>query len=210
MDNICKITQDCVGDKCKNDLYFLSGFITDTMDNQLVGWDIPNRRIFECDTRYEEYEYDLDKVVNRFRKGVIKNSDGKIDMLAYSWGGFVAQEYARRYPEDANKIVFVNAFGKIVAGAETSAVLKLLGETFDPRVTSNIESIERALSYDFLKNDIKTPALSYNCLVDMAIGGIPPAIKGMRSVTEACRHAHTRPDEGGRISAMVREFLDGS
>jgi pimeloyl-ACP methyl ester carboxylesterase len=180
------------------------------MDNQLVGWDLPNRRIFECDTKYEEYNHDLDKVVERFRKGVLQNSKKPIDMIGYSWGGFVAQEYAQRYPDDTSKIVLVNSFAKVVSIAETAAALKLLQETgLDTRVNEDTRDIENALRYDFLENDIRAPSFSYNCFFDTLIGGVPPTINGIQSITEMCRHEHTRLDEDGRISAMVREFLDG-
>jgi len=208
-ENICKITQECkpAQEVCGNDLYFLSGYITDTMEAQLPNWKISNRRIIECETKYEENGHDLDTVVNLVRKGIQQIGNGKVDLLGFSWGGFVAQEYAQRYPDGVNKLVLINSFSKV--NSDAVAALSILREIgIEPRINGDELYIKRALQYDFRENDIQVPALVYNCSLDISFAGSPPNIKGARSVTDICSHSWGRADSGGKISAMVREFLD--
>lgn len=212
-EHTCDLVQDCEADECGTDVYFIKGAIEAfNMDMYTPGWTFPKHRIFECNLSFEEHDYDDKKVAEELHNAILENSvDAKVNLVAMSYGGFIAQRYAIEHPEKVDKIILLNSFSKIHQNTEDiTATLNIITPFFYlPRFFGK-NGLGKIKEIDLLEESkkIKAKAFIYNCELDKYLGE-PPRIKNAQVVKDSfCNHWTNLFIPAGRMNYLAEKFLD--
>ena len=194
----CVLANDCRGKTCKNDTYFLPGYIEDFRKFQFfsMDFDANNRRKFHCYLPFNECGYDIRCILDNLDREIQTHSKKqKIDLLGLSFGGMLAQAYSAEHPDKVDKMVLIQSFSSIHDWL------------YDIKRLENPKHLRNMKEYDInaLKKAHPREVFIHNCFMDLFMGDIPN-YNGSEGFNEPfCLHGTVSSKAKGAIKRFMEK-----